>query len=49
MKDKKISEYLARIGKAGGKKSLKTMTAKQRKQRSSRAAKVRWARAKGEL
>ena len=47
MKNKKISEYLARIGKTGGKKSLKTMTAKQRKQRSSRAAKARWVLSKG--
>jgi hypothetical protein len=42
MKDKRISEYMARIGKKGGKKRLQTMTAKERKERAARAAKARW-------
>jgi len=44
MKDTKISQYLASIGKKGGKRRLKTMTAKQRKEQAARAAKARWAR-----
>lgn len=43
MRDKKISEYMSRIGKRGGKKRLQTMTAKERKERASLAAKARWA------
>jgi len=42
MKDKKISQYMARIGKKGGKSRLQTMTAKERKERASRAARARW-------
>jgi hypothetical protein len=43
MKDKKISEYMARIGKKGGKMRLQTMTAKERKEQATRAVRARWA------
>jgi hypothetical protein len=42
--DKKISNYLANIGKKGGKKRLKTMTAKERKENAVLAARARWSR-----
>jgi hypothetical protein len=48
MKDKKIAEYMASIGKKGGKRRLKTMTATQRTQQAARAAKARWARRGGQ-
>jgi hypothetical protein len=35
-------------GKQGGKKRTKQLTAKQRKKIAKRAAKARWAKAKGE-
>jgi len=44
MKDKKISQYMAEIGKKGGERRLKTMTSKQRKEHAARAAKARWGR-----
>ena len=44
MKDKKISQYMADIGKKGGKRRLKTMTAEERKAQAAHAAKERWAR-----
>lgn len=37
-----IKEYMAKIGKRGGKARLTKMTAEQRKEISQRAAKARW-------
>ena len=44
MKDKKISEYMSRIGKKGGKRRLQTMTEKERKEQATRAIRARWAK-----
>jgi hypothetical protein len=41
-----VREYLAKIGKKGGKARLKKMTAEQRKAVARKAAQARWAKAK---
>lgn len=48
MSAKEVSEYLARIGRKGGRarvpKGFAMLTAEQRKENASKAAKARWAR-----
>jgi hypothetical protein len=50
MSAKEVSEYLARIGRKGGRarvpKGFAMLTAEQRKESASKAAKARWARVK---
>jgi hypothetical protein len=41
-----VSEYLAKIGRRGGKARLKTMTPKQRSEAARKAVKARWAKQK---
>jgi hypothetical protein len=45
-----ISQYMAKIGSAGGKiggkRRLQTMTAEERRQAAAKAAKARWGKAK---
>jgi hypothetical protein len=45
-----ISQYMAKIGsaggKVGGKRRLQTMTAEQRRQAAAKAAKARWNKSK---
>lgn len=47
-----LSEYMAQIGskggKIGGKRRLKTMTAKQRSDIARKAAKAKWKKTKGQ-
>ncbi|MGB7149825.1 MAG: hypothetical protein WBD45_11770 [Terriglobales bacterium] len=43
-----IKEYLAKIGRKGGKARLTTMTPEQRKKQSRRAAAARWSKVKKE-
>jgi hypothetical protein len=43
-----VKEYLAKIGRRGGKARLKTMTPEERKLRARRAAQARWKKVKPE-
>lgn len=50
--DEQVSKVMAEMGrkggKIGGKRRLKTMTAEERTEAASRAAKARWAKAHGQ-
>jgi len=45
--DKKLKQYLAEIGKKGGKRRLETMSDDQRREAARKAAKARWSKKKG--
>jgi hypothetical protein len=42
-----VKQYLAKIGKKGGKNRVKNQTAEQRQESARRAAQARWAKKKG--
>jgi hypothetical protein len=44
--DRKISQYLSALGRKSVKARMKQLSAKQRKEIASNAAKVRWAKTK---
>jgi hypothetical protein len=46
---KELTKYFAKFGKQGGKARAKKLTAEQRKESASKAAKVRWAKQKGKV
>ena len=46
-KKSELSQYLAKLGRRGGKATAKKMTAEQRKESARKAARARWARRKG--
>jgi hypothetical protein len=46
---KELTKYFAKFGKQGGKARAKKLTAEQRKESASKAAKVRWAKQKGKF
>ena len=48
MKDKKLSEYFARMSKKAAKARMQQISPEERKRIASKAAKARWARAKKE-
>jgi hypothetical protein len=48
MKDKKLSEYFAKMGRKSAKARMQKISPAKRKQIASDAAKARWAQAKKE-